>query len=154
VYSVQNKTVIKTFDFESEMISVLQSLDNLPVASDSRGRLLNVVRIPANREPPASLEGQSTVYLLHIHHARKTGPVTAQGVLYVGETESLNQRLREHRQYYKRKALVVSCVAFNVADKSAARALETRLIGELKQRGFPFDRDADATHSLFSRAAR
>lgn len=83
----------------------------------------------------------------------------ARGVFYVGETESLAQRLRQHRLFYRRSGGVVACVAFSVPHKSAARRLETLLIQQLKKPSLlaeplVFERDADAKHSLFSRELR
>ncbi len=73
------------------------------------------------------------------------------GVLYIGETESLSQRLKQHRQFYARKQAVLTCLAFNVDNKSHARQWETTLITIFQQEGELFARDTDASHSLFSR---
>ncbi len=125
------------------MIPILQDIDES----------LHIVDIPVGHDPPASIEGQSAVYLLHVHPKKsKSSSGTSLGVFYVGETESLNQRLRQHRMFYKRNDCLVHCLAFNMPNKSMARALETKLITTLKSKGYSFDRDSDATHTLFSRA--
>ncbi len=132
------------------MIPILQEIDKTFTIEGETRESLHIVDIPVGHEPPASIEGQSAVYLLHIHLKKSKG--TSLGVFYVGETESLNQRLRQHRMFYKRNDCLVHCLAFNVPNKSMARALETKLITTLKSKGYSFDRDSDATHTLFSRA--
>ena len=131
------------YDLRRDVYPHLQSFPEIPVEK--------VVYIPAGHHPPASLEGSSVVYILHIYSPKHP---QLPGVFYVGETESLQQRLRQHRMFYKRAECQVVALAWNVADKSSARQLETQLIPWMKQRGFTFDRDADAAHSLFSRGLK
>lgn len=89
----------------------------------------------------------------------------------MGETESLSQRLKQHRQSYQRKfggsskggkggkQVVVDCLAWNVKNKSQARYQETYLIQYLKEYSSQqslisekifFERDFDSHHTLFS----
>jgi predicted GIY-YIG superfamily endonuclease len=141
------------------MSPILQEIENSfrekneNAGDDDSTTEIHLVDIPVGHEPPASIEGQSAVYLLHIF-PKKSKTSGQQGVFYVGETESLNQRLRQHRMFYKRGDCLVHCLAFNVPNKSLARALETKLITTLKTKGYSFDRDSDAAHSLFSRSLR
>ena len=55
--------------------------------------------IEDNYQPPASLEGHSCVYILHLRQGGS--PET----FYVGETESIRQRLQQHRQYYQKQSI-------------------------------------------------
>ena len=74
--------------------------------------------------------------------------------MYIGETESLAQRLKQHRQFYQRasnKQNTLTCLAFNVDNKSQARLWETKLIQYFKAQGEVFVHDTDVAHSLFSR---
>ena len=48
--------------------------------------------INADADPPSALEGGSVVYVLHIEYLND-----APSVFYVGETESIRQRLAQHR---------------------------------------------------------
>ncbi len=113
--------------------------------------LNNVAYIPTNHHPPASLEGSSVVYVLHIYNAKHP---ELPGTFYVGETESLQQRLRQHRDYYKKHDCQVVALAWNVNDKSMARQTESKLIPWMKQKGYVFERDTDASHTLFSRGMK
>lgn len=138
-------TSVKKYDLRKDVVPILQEI------LSSSSPLPQIVYIPPTHLPPASLEGSSVVYVLHIFSTKHPH---LPGVLYVGESESLTQRLRQHRMFYKRADCQVVAVAWNVADKSSARQLETQLIGEMKKRGFIFDRDSDASHSLFSRGLK
>lgn len=71
-------------------------------------------------------------------------------LLYVGETESVRQRLRQHRDAYRAKGYSFSAAVLAVRDKSAARRVETTLINNLKVRGFDIENDTDSKHVLFS----
>ena len=74
------------------------------------------------------------VYILHIQ-----GPRTG-GIIYVGETESIGNRLKQHRLAWRGKNATVRMAAFPVSleegGKSKAKQLETFLINALKRRGY------------------
>lgn len=72
-------------------------------------------------------------------------------MLYVGETESVRQRLKQHRDHYKALGYSFNAAVVPVSDKSAARRLETSLIHALKGRGFDIENDSDSRHVLFGR---
>merc|ERR1711871_562037 len=80
--------------------------------------------------PPASLEGRACVYVLILHDDSNGDRV------YVGETESIRQRLHQHRSgpfgrdYPRITALIASS-----PNKSSARGTETLLISTLKAEG-------------------
>lgn len=66
------------------------------------------ILVEAQYMPPVSMEGRSVLYVLHIYN-RKYGSTFAStspdsGIIdtfYVGETESLGQRLTQHRVSWK-----------------------------------------------------
>jgi predicted GIY-YIG superfamily endonuclease len=70
-------------------------------------------------------------------------------VLYVGETESARQRLKQHRDKYKAQGYSFNAAVVTMPNKSAARRLETSLIQALKARGFDIENDSDGRHVLF-----
>jgi hypothetical protein len=138
----------------------------------------DVVYIHDKFEPPAVLEGSSVVYILRISKMHKqalpdlvgkqadnsgsrsttTFGTGAADTWYVGETESIAQRLRQHRHRYQLNggnagagggSVVVSAVAVNVPNKSAARRIESTVISRMKSEGFVIERDADESHALF-----
>ena len=53
--------------------------------------------------------------------------------MYVGESDAIGRRLEEHRRRYGASA--VHCALLEVADKSAAVALEERAIRRLQRLG-------------------
>ena len=72
-------------------------------------------------------------------------------LLYVGETESIRQRLKQHRDKYKAQGYSFNAAVLSVRDKSTARQTETVLINALKSRGLDIENDADSKHVLFSK---
>ena len=72
-------------------------------------------------------------------------------LLYVGETESIRQRLKQHRDHYKTQGYSFNAAVLSVRDKSTARQAETVLINALKSRGLDIENDADSKHVLFSK---
>lgn len=68
----------------------------------------------------------------------------------MGETESIRQRLKQHRDKYKTLGYSFNAAVLNVQHKSAARKLETVLINALKGKGLDIENDADSKHVLFS----
>ena len=93
-------------------------------------------------EPPAAYEGSAVVYLLLCTKGSEPP------FLYVGETESILERLRTHRRktfsQHSVTALVSKC-----PNKGAARLAETLLIKKLKAVGYDVRLDTDGDHRLF-----
>jgi hypothetical protein len=97
------------------------------------------ITIPPRWSPPASLGNKSCVYLVEVAHDPPR--------YYVGETDSLPQRLRQHR----RKGSPWSqsrAVAVPVASKSQARAWENVLIQRMAQSGFSMESVTDGRSLL------
>jgi predicted GIY-YIG superfamily endonuclease len=143
-HTTNNKTpgAVNRYDLLRDVTPLLSAL--LPKGTT----LESVVMIATHHTPPASLEGQSCLYVLHIHKTLTEG---CQSRLYVGETESVRQRLDRHRSHFERDGWLVECLVVPVAagGKSSARKMETRLIRKLKQMGFHLDSCGDEKHSLF-----
>ncbi len=128
-----------------------------------RGR--DPIFVGEGQHSPAVLEGGSCVYVLHIvggvevvrdvsrctAHSDIDCQVSREDRLYVGETESLRQRLKEHRARYKKEGCTVSCLAASAQSKSHARQVETQLIRRLLERGALLESTGDASHSLFGK---
>lgn len=106
-------------------------------------------------QPPIALEGHSCVYILHISNFlsfREEQKITSDKVdlFYVGETESINQRMNQHRK--KWKGCIVRAILTPVENKSRARMIETSLIIGLKAQGYKLANDelrGDGAHILF-----
>src|SRR5690606_4697904 len=101
-----------------------------------------VILVEKGYDPPVSLEGKSCVYVLHLVSRGRPDE------LYIGETESIRQRLQQHRAI--RKGVKVRALVAPAPNKSAARATETRLISEFKRRGYDIQQDKDQQHQLFA----
>ena len=91
-----------------------------------------------NEHPPAKVaHGCSVVYVIR----------DANGWTYVGETESIANRLNSHRHKYGSD---IDCAFVTVAQgKSTARAIETATIRELRRKGVPLKSDFDGSHENF-----
>ncbi len=91
-----------------------------------------------NEHPPAKVSyGCSVVYVIR----------DANGWTYVGETESIANRLKSHRQKYGSD---IDCAFVTVAQgKSTARAIETAAIREFRSQGVPMKSDFDGSHENF-----
>jgi predicted GIY-YIG superfamily endonuclease len=137
-----NLGAVESYDLSRDVKPLLVGL--LSPGSNSEA----LVVIDVDRTPPASQEGQSCLYVLHIHK------INCQSRLYVGETESIRQRLDRHRSHSGRDGWKVECLVLpvTVGGKSSARKLETSLIKKLKQMGFHLDSSGDEKHSLFGSA--
>ncbi|GMH85492.1 hypothetical protein TL16_g10248, partial [Triparma laevis f. inornata] len=108
------------------------------------------IDINAAMLPPPSLEGRSCVYVLKIPPKSGDGNFSKY---YVGETESINQRLKQHRskrakgyQYSKVQAAVVGIEG----GKSKARLTETKVMKELEGLGFDLISKGDIDNKKFS----
>jgi len=92
------------------------------------------VPVPPSYMPPPSLEGSSCVYILQI--GKK---------YYVGETDSLSQRLSQHRSK-GRDWSSLSAVAIQIEEgKSHARNVESLVIRRMSKDGFDMISVADGT---------
>ncbi|KAL7551663.1 hypothetical protein ACHAWF_014847 [Thalassiosira exigua] len=87
------------------------------------------IQIPQGYMSPPSLEGVSCVYLLQI------GNEEDKMRYYVGETDSLAQRLLQHRSKGEDWSYF-SAVAIKMDDKSAARNVESLVIQRMARSGF------------------
>ncbi|CAM8924316.1 unnamed protein product [Rhodiola kirilowii] len=92
---------------------------------------VNCVRIDAREQPPPSIIGASSVYVM----------IRPDKKLYVGETDDLEGRIRAHR--LKEGMQNAAFLYFTVAGKSIACQLETLLINQLPDRGFQLTNIAD-----------
>ena len=93
-------------------------------------------------DPPAAYEGSSIVYVLQCRKGSEPP------FIYVGETESIRERLRTHRRETFDKHTVQALVA-KCPNKGAARLAETMLIKTLKAKGYDVRSDTDGSHRLF-----
>jgi hypothetical protein len=92
------------------------------------------ITIPPRWSPPASLGNKSCVYVLELPFDPPR--------YYVGETDSLPQRLRQHRK--KGGTWAESrAAAFPVESKTQARAWESLLIQKLAQSGYALESISD-----------
>ncbi|CAM8927113.1 unnamed protein product [Rhodiola kirilowii] len=98
---------------------------------------VNCVRIDAREQPPPSIIGASSVYVM----------IRPDKKLYVGETDDLEGRIRAHR--LKEGMQNAAFLYFTVAGKSIACQLETLLINQLPDRGFQLTNIADGKHRNF-----
>ena len=90
------------------------------------------VHIPQSYVPPPSLEGYSCVYILQ-----------AGRRFYVGETESISQRLTDHRKKGDEWSSSTAVAIRVDGGKSRARNIESIVIGKLARRGFEMISVAD-----------
>lgn len=105
----------------------------IALAEDLTGQV-SIPIPPRWNPPPALCNNQSCVYMIEL----KANPPK----YYVGETDALSQRLKKHRS--KGEPWSTSrAVAMPVADKSEARAWESRLIQKLAQSGFRMESITD-----------
>ena len=131
-----------------------------------------MVRIPPRFTSPPSLEGHSCVYILEIGGEREerrerlnfSSDVAGNSIgnskqyhpwFYVGETESLSQRLSQHRSKGSGKGGVdkgdwkhMNAVVFPITEggKSMALTIETLLIRRLSKMGYPLISLTDGRH--------
>ncbi len=85
----------------------------------------NTVIIPPRWSSPPSFEGSSVLYVLKVGQS-----------FYVGETDSLSQRIRQHRSkggLWSQSSTIAVKVR---GGKSNARNLESRIIQKIAQNGF------------------
>ena len=107
-----------------------QAEEQLRVASDVLRECSgsnNILRIGPNTQPPPRLSGRSCVYLLQLG---SKGQGAADDALYVGESDSIDRRLQQHRRTHSERRL--ECVLVEVASKSTALEVEALAIRRLK----------------------
>ena len=96
----------------------------------------SAISIPPRWNPPASFGNKSCVYVLELAHDPPR--------YYVGETDSLSDRLRNHRRVQKGPAWSQSrTLAVPFSSKTEARAWESRLIQKLTQSGYSMESITD-----------
>ena len=102
-----------------------------------------VIHVGPNQTPPIGSAGQTCVYILR----------RGDGWCYCGESDHLPTRLATHRQSSQRLIeLVYVAVPKEAGGKSAARALESRVIQALQRARVPVWSDQDAAHKHFGAA--
>lgn len=112
-------------------------------ASLAFGANLEAIFVGSNQTPPISAAGQTCVYVLR----------RGDGWCYCGESDHLPSRLATHRSKSNRLIeLVYVAVPKEAGGKSAARALESRVIQELNAARVPLWSDQDAAHKNFGAA--
>ena len=79
---------------------------------------------PGWEPPPAVASGTPCLYVLAFDDEK----------FYIGETESLAQRLASHRQRFGQQ-LPFHCILYPLKDRSVARAAETDAIRLFRQHG-------------------
>ena len=117
--------------------------------------------VPHDWMPPPAFETSACVYVLQLVPRAGSRPAssTTEGVsYYVGETESIRQRLLQHRQTFLGGSAPqydkLHCAVLQVRNKSAARAAEATAINAMRAMGFPLRSDRDSGHVHFSSSAR
>ncbi|KAL7615028.1 hypothetical protein Lser_V15G06024 [Lactuca serriola] len=99
--------------------------------------LIRCVVIAPRKQPPPSVIGASSVYVI----------IRPDNRLYVGETDDLEGRVRAHRG--KPGMENATFLYFLVSGKSVACQLETLLINRLPKHGFQLTNVADGKHRNF-----
>jgi len=102
------------------------------VIEEISGEPSNVIK-PRWSSPP-KFEGVSCVYAIYV-----------EGSFYVGETNGLAQRIRQHRKKGKQWASSEIIVVKVDGGKTDARNIESRVIQKMAQRGFNMLSTADGT---------
>jgi hypothetical protein len=71
-------------------------------------------------------------------------------MFYVGETEGITRRLRQHRSRFLREnGIRIGCIVIRVENKSVAREIETKIISKLRREGYLLQSVSDGKHVLF-----
>jgi MutS domain V/MutS domain I len=101
----------------------------LEIVGDTSGQV--PLSIPSHWNPPASLEGRSCVYVLRLEGSDEGRPC-----YYIGETDSFQQRLRQHRKKGGSWSSVEAIALPILGGKSESRAMESLLIQKLAKAGY------------------
>ena len=97
------------------------------------------VRIPPQWMSPSSLEGRTCVYILEIKNQSShscESDDSSSTRYYVGETDSLSRRLKQHRAKGDNWALLTAAAIPVLGGKSEARNVESLLIRKMVKSGF------------------
>lgn len=118
----------------------LQTLLSESAARAFQMENVNAVYVDWNETPPIGSAGQTCVYILR----------RGDGWCYCGESDHLPTRIATHRQKSSKPIeLVYVAVPKEAGGKSAARALESRVIQALNVARVPLWSDQDAAHKNF-----
>lgn len=122
-----------TSGFEDSVLAYTS--ENNPLSSDRVDIVKKLIEETTNGEavfvhsewsPPPSFEGTSCLYVLIMDEGK---------LFYVGETDSISKRLKQHRRNQKKATAHALLVAIN-GGKTEAREHETTIIRELSSRGY------------------
>ncbi len=153
---VENSVV--NVSYETHDVCVLINNFLVSFCGSRVGRPLPALRVADSQHvPPLEQERGSCVYCLLLDRGARAGRA-----LYVGETESLSQRLQQHRalartggtsgtggEVVRERGALLAAVSFRAQNKSDAREIETSLIVWLKRRGYFVRNDTDGRHQRF-----
>lgn len=104
----------------------------------SFGAASEILRLKPRDVPPAPLcAGASILYTL----------ILRGQILYIGQSDNLQQRLQQHRQRFGERLEAV--LLMPVENTSTARRLETQLQCDCQRRGMTLESNADALHRNF-----
>eukprot|EP00435_Cladocopium_sp_Y103_P010981 s264_g2.t2 len=110
---------------------VMEMMSSFEAASD-------ILRLKPRDVPPAPLcAGASILYTL----------ILREKVLYIGQSDNLQNRLQQHRQRFGERLEAV--LLMPVENTSTARQLETQLQRQCLRRGMTLESSADALHRNF-----
>ena len=103
--------------------------------------IVGSIQVPPRHHPPASLSNRSCIYVLQLVPQGLSLPTATNNTsakYYVGETDSISKRLKQHRK--KGGAWKASrAVIFPLGNKSMARYCESALIGAMAREGFSLE---------------
>lgn len=124
-----------------ELSSAHNIHDAVTVLEEVVGEGSRSIQIPPHYMPPPSLEGSSCVYILQVGN----GKGKSSGIkYYVGETDSLSQRLSQHRSRKGEGWSSLSAIAIRIdGGKSLARNVESLVIQRMARMGFDLVSVAD-----------
>jgi hypothetical protein len=114
----------------SEKIDVIRK-----VLEDTTGQ--EAIFVPSEWAPPAAFEGTSCLYVLIINEGK---------TFYVGETDSISKRLKQHRRD-KKKATAHALLVSILGGKTEAREHETTIIRRLSSEGYDLLSNFDGKRS-------
>ena len=127
-----NTDVTNNIDFDENASNL--DIQNASEILESIAGSGDCVSVPPSYMPPPSLEGSSCVYILQVGKR-----------YYVGETDSLSQRLSQHRSKGKEWSSL-SAVAIQIEEgKTHARNVESLVIQRMAKDGFDMISVTDGT---------
>ena len=95
--------------------------------------IIGSVEVPPNHHPPASLSDRSCLYILQLIPERPALDMKGnEAKYYVGQTDSIGKRLKQHRKKWKTCRTMV----FPLGNKSNALYYESSLIRIMAQKGY------------------